>query len=125
MLSIESVYKRMTDKRKRELMALGEKKLKRFQSDRENILQKLETEAYIAYRDEGGIDITMRCPMCCEDTLIIYGEFAGVCSNEECNYYSLLKSCDRCGQFTTGYEWEEKWCNNCHDEIQRMVERDD
>jgi molecular chaperone GrpE (heat shock protein) len=124
-LSIESVYKRMTDKRERELIALGEEKLKRFQSNRESILRELDKEAYIAYREEGGIDITMMCPLCCEDTLIIYGEFAGVCSNEECNSYLLLKKCDRCGQVTTGYEWEEKWCENCHDEIQRMVDRDD
>ena len=124
-LSIESVYKRMTDKREHELRALGEEKLKRFQSDRESILRNLNEEAYIAYKEEGSIDITMTCPLCCEDTLIIYGEFAGVCSNEECNSYSLLKSCDRCGQITTGYEWEEKWCDNCHNEIQRMVDRDD
>ncbi|MCC2695211.1 hypothetical protein [Nodularia sp. LEGE 04288] len=125
-LSIESVYKRMIDKRKHELITIGERKLKKFQRNRENILQQLEKQAYIAYIDEGGIDdITMMCPMCCEDTLIIYGEFAGICSNEECNNYSLLKTCDRCGQVTTGYEWEEKWCDNCHNEIQRMADRDD
>lgn len=124
-LSIESVYKRMTNKRERELIALGEEKLKRFQSDRESILRELDKEADIAYREEGGIDITMMCPLCYEDTLIIYGEFAGVCSNEECNSYSLLKNCDRCGNVTTGYEWEEKCCDNCHDEIQRMADRDD
>ena len=120
-LSIESVYKRMTDKRERELRAIGEEKLKRFQSNRESILRNLDEEAYIAYKEEGGIDITISCPLCYEDTLIIYGEFAGICSNEECNSYSLLKSCDRCRQIIVGYEWEEKWCDNCHNEIQRMI----
>jgi molecular chaperone GrpE (heat shock protein) len=123
-LSIESVYKRMTDKRKRELMAIGEDKVTRFQSKRENILEELDKEAYLAYIDEGGIDITIMCPVCDENTLIIHGEFAGVCSNEECNSYSFLKNCDMCGKVTIGYEWEEEWCNNCHDEIQRMVDRD-
>jgi molecular chaperone GrpE (heat shock protein) len=124
-LSIESVYRRMTDKRESDLRKLGEEKLKIFQNNRKSILKNLDREAYIAYKEEGGIEITMTCPLCCEDTLIIYGEFAGVCSNEECNSYSLLKSCDRCGQITTGYEWEEKWCDDCHNEIQRMVDRDD
>lgn len=124
-LSIESIYKRMADKRKRELIALSEEKLKKFQGNRKNILQELDNESFIAYKEEGGIDITMECPECVEDTLIIYGEFAGICSNEECYSYFLLKSCDRCGQVTIGYEWEEEWCEDCHDEIRRLVERDD
>lgn len=69
--------------------------------------------------------MTMECPECCEDTLIIYGEFSGICSSEECNSYSLLKSCDRCGKATVGYEWEEKWCEDCICEIQRLADRDD
>lgn len=123
-ISIESVYRRMTEKRKRELMAIGEEKLRKFKRNRKNILQELDTASYIAYK-EGGIDVTMECPKCCQDTLIIYGEFTGVCSDKECNSYSLLKNCDRCGKVTTGYEWEEKGCDDCHDEIQRMVDRDD
>jgi rRNA maturation protein Nop10 len=124
-LSIESVYRRMTGKRKRDLMKLGEQKLKEFQDNREKILQELDREAYIGYKEEGGIDITIECPQCGEETLIIYGDYAGVCSNEECNSYSLIKNCDRCGKVTTGYEWEEEWCDDCHNEIQRMVDRDD
>lgn len=124
-LSIESIYKRMADKRKRELIALSEEKLKKFQGNRKNILQELDNESFIAYKEEGGIDITMECPECAEDTLLIYGEFAGICSNEECCSYFLLKSCDRCGQVTIGYEWEEEWCEDCHDEIRRLVEHDD
>lgn len=126
-LSIESVYKRMNDKRERELIALGQERLKKFQSDRENILRELDKEASEASieLEQYWIDTTMMCPMCGEDALIIYGEFAGVCSNEECNSYSSLKKCDKCGQVTTGYEWEEKWCNNCDDEMARMIDRDD
>lgn len=37
-LSIESVYKRMANKRKLELIALGEEKLKQFKRNREDIL---------------------------------------------------------------------------------------
>ena len=124
-ISIESVYKRMTEKRKRELMAIGEEKLRKFKGNRKNILKELETTSYIACKEEGVIDITIECPECFQDTLIIYGEFTGVCSNKECNSYSLLKHCDRCGKVTTGYEWEEGWCNDCHNEIQRMADRDD
>lgn len=124
-VSIESVYRRMTEKHKHELMAIGEEKLRKFKRNRKNILQELDTASYIAYKEEGGIDVTMKCPECCQDTLIIYGEFTGVCSNKECNSYSLVKHCDRCGKVVTGYEWEEKWCNDCHDEIQRMADRDD
>lgn len=105
-------------------MKLGEEKLKKFQDNREIISQELERDAYIAYKEEG-IDLTIECSQCGEETLIVYGEFAGVCSNEDCNSYSSIKYCDRCGNPTTGYEWEEQWCDNCHNEIQRMVERDD
>lgn len=124
-LSIESVYRRMTEKRKRELLAIGAEKLRKFKRNRKNILQELDIASYIACKEEGGIDVTMECPECCEDTLIIYGDFTGVCSNKECNFYSLIKQCDRCGKVTTGYEWEEEWCDDCHDEIQRMVDRND
>jgi molecular chaperone GrpE (heat shock protein) len=124
-VSIESVYRRMTEKRKRELLAIGAEKLRKFKRNRENVLQELDTASYIAYKEEGGIDVTMECPECGEDTLIIYGDFTGVCSNKECSSYFLIKHCDRCGKVTIGYEWEEKWCDDCNDEIQRMVDRDD
>ena len=122
--SIESVYKRMTNKRKRELMKIGEEKLKKFQVNRDKTLQEIELEAYTAYK-EGDIDPTIECPQCGDETLIVTGDFAGVCHNDECNSYCSIKYCDRCGNLTTGYEWEEKWCDDCHNEIQRLVDRDD
>jgi molecular chaperone GrpE (heat shock protein) len=124
-LSIESVYKRMTEKRKLKLMSIGAEKLKKFKRNRKEILEDLDTTLYISCKEEGGIDVTMECPECGQDTLIIYGDFTGVCSNKECNSYCLTKDCDRCGKITVGYEWEEKWCDDCHDDIQRMVDRDD
>jgi len=123
--SIESVYKRINDKRLRELVALGEEKVKKFQSDRESILRKLDEEAYLDEINQVYIDDFTMCPNCCKDTLIIYGEFAGVCSNEECNSYNILKNCDKCGKVTTGYEWEEKWCDDCDEEMRRVIDRDD
>lgn len=123
-LSIESVYKRMTNKRKRELIKIGEEKIKKFQVNRDKILKEIELEAYTAYK-EGDIDPTIECPQCGDETLIVTGDFAGVCYNDECNSYCSIKYCDRCGNLTTGYEWEEKWCDDCHNEIQRLVDRDD
>ncbi|MGB3536259.1 MAG: hypothetical protein WBA13_22425 [Microcoleaceae cyanobacterium] len=123
---IESVYRRITEQRKRELMAIGEEKLRKFNRNREKILEELEdTASYFAFEEEGIGDFTMECPVCDQETLIIDGEFTGVCFNQECNHYSSVKNCDRCGRLTIGYDWEETWCDYCLYEIQRMVDRDD
>lgn len=117
---IESVYKRIIDNRKYELAKLGEEKLERFQDAREDILEELQQEYW---RGESSIDTTMICPECGEDTLIVYGDFTGVCHNKECNSYSSLKSCNICGQMMEGYEWEDEYCDNCNDEMKRRIER--
>jgi molecular chaperone GrpE (heat shock protein) len=119
-IRIESVYNRIIKNRIDEIDKLGEEKLERFQENREDILEELDREHW---REKGCIDITAYCPECDEETLIIYGEFTGVCSNEECNSYSSLKNCDRCGEMMAGYEWEHEYCENCNDEIERIIER--
>ncbi|BAQ67159.1 hypothetical protein [Geminocystis sp. NIES-3709] len=124
-LSIESIYRRMIEKREQELLAIGAEKLRKFKRNKKNILQELKTESYIAYKEEGIINVMIECPTCGEDTLIIYGDFTGICFNKTCNSYFLTKNCDRCGKVIIGYEWEEKWCDDCHNEIQRMADNDD
>lgn len=106
-LSIESVYRRMTNKWRHELIKIGETKIEKFNDNRNEILEDLEREAYLAVKD-GDIDPTIECSKCEEEILIVTGEYSGVYTNEECNSYSAIKCCDRCGNFTTGYEWEEK-----------------
>lgn len=121
-LSIESVYKRMTDKRKRALMEIGNRKLIKFESDRENILEELNAEVYI---NKGSIDTMIICPECNEETLIVDGEYSGVCANDECSSCSQLTTCDRCSGVTVGYDWEENWCENCMYEIECLVNKED
>jgi hypothetical protein len=121
--SIKSIYERINVERERELTLLGKQKCKKFHRNRKNILGKLEKEAY--ENKQPFYDSFTICDKCREDTLIIDGEFTGVCSNEKCKSYIPLKHCDKCGAITTGYWWLEKWCNDCDEEMRMYVERDD
>jgi hypothetical protein len=123
---INSIYTRLENKREREVIALGKEKVKRFKWVRRSVLRKLNEENEIYFNDpDADGDSFGVCPKCEENTLITDGEFAGVCFNKECYSYTPLKRCDKCGAITEGYEWVETWCNNCDEELQRMIERDD
>jgi hypothetical protein len=124
-LSIESIYNHIIDKRKSEITLLGEEKVNKFKTVEKSVLKQLEEESQI-YFDETGEDGDSFgiCPKCEKDTLIIDGEFQGVCSNKKCYTYTPLKNCNKCGAIMEGYEWIEEWCSMCDEEMDRIMEND-
>lgn len=127
--SILPIYEKIINKRKEEITRLGNEKVVKFKTVRESVLQKLKEESdyvdvetgdYGDYSDNFDI-----CPKCDKDTLIIYGEFKGVCSNKKCYVYTPLKNCNKCEAIMKGYEWIEEWCFSCIEEMERIIERDD
>lgn len=54
------------------------------------------------------------CPSCGQPTLISYGEFAGICSNQECNNVSFITACLKCGVAIPGRAGEGGgFCDAC------------
>lgn len=119
-LSIESIHKRLLTEWRREIAGTGEKKVKKFRRNKKAILDELDSEVY---RNKGSIEVTDECPECGEFSLIIYGEYEGVCHN--CYSYSSLTSCNRCGKTMIGYRWENELCNICIEEIQELLDKED
>jgi hypothetical protein len=92
--TLESVWKRIDEQRKKNWQEEIDRKLENFQSIRAEVLADLE----FTYRsDKGATEVLIDCPECGEETLIVYGEYRGICSNEECNATYPITQCDRCG----------------------------
>ena len=125
-MSIEVIYTHMTEKRKSDLIALGNEKVETFKTVRKRILEKLNEENEIYYDETCEGDYAFGdCPKCNESTLIIRDEeFKGVCFNKKCYSFIPLKNCSKCGAIMSGYDWIEEWCSFCEDEAQMIMERD-
>jgi hypothetical protein len=89
-------------------------KLAEFQTNRDEILADLD-HTYL--REKGAFDMFINCPECYEETLIASGEYAGICSNKECESTYPLTGCDGCGIRTTGFSWEFVLCDECRERI--------
>lgn len=89
---------------------------KSFEENREAIIKDLEDEYFAS---KGYIDRFIDCPECNEETLIVYGEYAGVCSNKECSYFCPIATCDRCGSKMPGYPWDVNFCESCEADFAR------
>ena len=57
---------------------------KKFWRHRKQIIDEL-----IDLTKEAPIEILRECPSCLEDSLIVEGDFAGVCSNKDCKAVHL------------------------------------
>jgi hypothetical protein len=107
---IDSVWERTQKERRRQLDGDIKGKIKKFKTSRNRIMRELRTESYYS---KGADKLLTNCPDCYEQTMIIYGEFKGICTNPECGSGRALTGCLRCGELTPGYPWEQNFCNSC------------
>lgn len=112
--TIDSIRKRIEQKleqqRREEWSQDIQSRLKKFQQNRVQILRNLDQE----YIDNKGADDTFTtCPDCNRETLIILGEWEGICSNSECNSVNPLTYCSRCGTIMAGFWWNFNFCEFC------------
>ena len=108
--TIESVWKRVDEQRKNDWLDEIDRKLEKFQSNRDKILADIHS-TYM--RDKGATEVFIDCPECGEESLIVYDEYTGICSNEDCNTTYPITSCDRCGVTMVGFAWELNFCDSC------------
>ncbi len=108
--TIDSIWKRVDRKRKQDWKDDAEIRYKEFQSNRKQIIKDLETEYLVS---EGTEDSFTNCPECYEDTLIVYGEYEGICSNPDCNNISPVRECNRCSALMPGFSSDFEFCDYC------------
>jgi hypothetical protein len=107
---IDSVWERTQKERRRQFDLEIEGKIKKFKTSRNRVMRELKTESYYS---KGADKLLTNCPDCYEPTMIIYGEFKGICTNPECGSGHALTGCLKCGELTPGYPWQEKFCDSC------------
>jgi len=64
-------------------------------------------------RDKGVKRYYIICPDCQKETLILSGNFAGICTNADCEATASITRCERCGSPAPGFAWETVWCADC------------
>ncbi|MEG4453570.1 hypothetical protein [Microcoleus sp. N9_A1] len=112
--TIDSVWQRTQQERRSqfdlEIQDRIEDRIEEFNTSRDRAMQELKTESY----SSNGADKLLRnCPDCYEQTMIVYDDFIGICSNPECGSGHALTECLRCDELTPGYPWQEKFCDSC------------
>ena len=107
---INSVYEREINKIKQEMLSELLIKKVEFQESREEILGALDKEYWA---NKGFEKCYIVCPECGDESLIAFGDYKGICINQECNYFSLLTTCDRCGEIIVGFKKDVLFCDNC------------
>ena len=121
--SIEEVWKRIAEEQRNKWRDEMFIKLDTFKKDRDAILASLDTEYFDS---KGAIDIFIECPECGKCSLIIYGEYSGICSNGECEEFFLLGTCWRCGGDTPDFGWQEGvLCDYCQEEFKYQASKED
>lgn len=108
--SIESVWRRIEAQREQEWRQEIQRKLEELKPIRKKVVSELESEHLIS---KGDILPFIHCPECYEETLIVYGEFEGICVNPECNNVDPLTHCDRCDETIVGWSWKFNLCDSC------------
>ena len=90
-----------------------QKRLRKFKRNPKKAIQEVEGEYRSGHGE--GYPYTV-CPDCGEDTLIVYGEFEGICSNRECRSVSPITACLRCGTPMPGdFGDDGDFCDVCND----------
>lgn len=107
---IKSVWERVQQQYQRDWLTAITEKNRVLQESVDQVHSGLKG-TYIS--EKGLAQVFTACPECGEDTLIIHGEFAGICLNEGCNEFHHLTLCFRCGVPIIGWEWEENMCEGC------------
>lgn len=116
---IEAIWRRIEQQRIDRWRQDTERLQQEFQVKRDDILAEIQGD----YRhSKGALEVFIACPNCYEDTLIAYGEYAGICTNEECGEVYPITTCDVCGRTTTGFSWDFVMCDDCRT---RMLNNDD
>ena len=107
---IDSVWERTQKERRRQFDLDIQDRIEEFNTSRDRVMQELKTESYCS----NGADKLLRdCPDCYEQTMIVYEDVIGICSNPECGSGHALTECLRCDELTPGYPWQEKFCDSC------------
>lgn len=114
--SIETVWQRIQKQRKEEWQIETEEKLDKFIEDQKNILDEFRQEHYIS---KGYFVPFTLCPNCGSETLIISGEYSGICANSECNSIFPITKCKRCYEPTIGFDWEFNFCDDCNERFDK------
>lgn len=118
--SIEAVWERVRceqeDQWRRDIAASRE----RFENNADGIVAHLRRAEH-----ENAEEYFIECPECFERTLITYGEFVGICSNQECDGEQPITRCSICGRPAIGFAYDGVWCSECEAHIREMVNRDD
>ena len=111
---IDSVWKRTQKERRSQFDLEIQGRIEEFNTSRDRVIQELKTESYYS---NGADKLLRNCPDCYEQTMIVYEDFIGICSNPECGSGHALTECLRCEELTPGYPWQEKFCDSCLDWI--------
>lgn len=84
-----------------------------------------ESEGYESSNARARNYVTIVCPNCDCDTLIVEENYKGVCANSYCRGVYSVTSCDTCGMETTGYPWQD-WtiCDGCESYQRHSMEKD-
>lgn len=110
--TIETAWQRIQKQRKKEWQIEADEKLNEFMGARKTVLDDFTKEHYAS---KGYFVPFTLCPNCGSETLIISGEYSGICTNPECNSTLPITKCSRCYEPTVGFDWEFNLCGHCDD----------
>jgi hypothetical protein len=108
--NIDSVWQRVKKRREEDWKEEILRQLENLKISREDVLEELIMDQRSS---KGEIIPFMNCPICNKETLIIHGEYAGICANPECYSVFPLTRCKRCDEITIGHPWEFHLCEAC------------
>jgi hypothetical protein len=113
--ALDTVWRRFDRERRQKWYQKLQVQLQKFQQSRYQIIGKLKSE----YRSNGNAGAMFtECPHCHQPSLIVYGEFEGICSNSSCGHLSPLKKCNRCGESMPGFSLDFGLCESCLEAIE-------
>lgn len=107
---IDSVWERTQQERRRQFDLEIHGMIEELNTSRDRVMQELRTESYYS---NGADKLLISCPDCNEQTMIVYEEFKGICTNPECGSGHALTECLKCEELTPGYPWQQKFCDSC------------
>jgi hypothetical protein len=110
--NIETVWRRIQEQKKQAWQTDIEERLLDFTEIREQVIKEFKDEIYAS---KGYFMPYTVCPNCGNESLIISGDYIGICTNIKCNGTFPITDCSRCSEPTIGFEWEFNLCDNCNE----------
>jgi len=107
--SIKDVWEQTKRKQVEEWEEQIKARLGKFKVSREQVLSSLNWYDCI------------NCPECGRRTLMIFGEYTGICANDECEACHPIRECPACNNPTVGYPWDNTCCEDCQAEFEELV----